>query len=289
MHIEWTVPEGHREVMLRTCIRGSCGLSASLWRRIKWNGRVLVNGEPVHNARLFVRGGDRIRCEWSEASDIVPADLPLSVVYEDPWLLVVDKPAGMIIHPTHQGSYDTLVNAVAGYFKKNGTDAGIHPLYRLDRNTTGLVVVAKSAHIQYEMTRSHDQITRRYLAFSSGHLEEPRGIVDAPIGRKEGSIIEWTVRADGKPARTAYEVLRRGVDFDVLRLRLYTGRTHQIRVHMAHLGHSLLGDDLYGGSQARIERQALHAADVALIHPATGKLMQWTSPLPEDMQNLLLC
>lgn len=284
MRLEWIVPDGAPPVMLRSFVRQSGRLSASLWKRVKWNGRVTVNGEEVHNARTPVSGGDRIVCEWEEASDIVPADIPLSIVYEDGALLIVNKGPGMIIHPTHRDIHDSLVNAVAGYFRKRGEQAGIHPVYRLDRNTTGLVVVAKSAKVQWDLSRSHDQITRHYLAVASGHLTPASGTIDAPIGRRPGSIVEWMVREDGKPARTDYEVLARGEDCDFLRLRLHTGRTHQIRVHLAHLGHPLLGDDLYGGPCERMSRQALHAADVAFRHPETGEPVSWTAPLPEDMR-----
>lgn len=284
MRLEWIVPDGAPPVMLRSFVRQSGRLSASLWKRVKWNGRVTVNGEEVHNARMPVSAGDRIVCEWEEASDIVPADIPLSIVYEDGALLIVNKGPGMIIHPTHRDIHDSLVNAVAGYFRKRGEQAGIHPVYRLDRNTTGLVVVAKSAKVQWDLSRSHDQITRHYLAIASGHLEPASGTIDAPIGRRPGSIVEWMVREDGKPARTDYEVLARGEDCDFLRLRLHTGRTHQIRVHLAHLGHPLLGDDLYGGPCERMSRQALHAADVAFRHPETGEPVSWTAPLPGDMR-----
>ena len=286
MELEWTVPEECGELMLRSFIRGRAGLSASLWKLIKWNGLVTVNGEDVHNALITVRGGDRIRCEWEEETDIIAADIPLSVVYEDEDLLVVDKGPGMIIHPTHRDICDSLVNACAGYFASRGEKAGIHPVYRLDRNTTGLVIVAKSAKVQYDLSRSHDQITRRYIALASGHLEEERGTADAPIGRKPGSIVEWTVRDDGRRAVTSWEVLGRGEGYDVLCLRLYTGRTHQIRVHMAHLGHPLLGDDLYGGPCGLIGRQALHAAEAEFRHPRTGELMRLTAPLPDDMRRL---
>lgn len=286
MELQWTVPPG-RAMMLRSFIRGRCGLSASLWKRIKWHGTVQVNGTDVHNAKMIVSAGDVVRCCWSEENEIVPADIPLSIVHEDEWLLLVNKGPGMIIHPTHKDIHDSLVNAVAGYFQKRAVEAGIHPLYRLDRNTTGLVLVAKSAKVQYDLSHSHDQIVRHYIAFSAGHLPEQQGLIDAPIGRKPGSIVEWMVRKDGKEARTAYTVLARGDDFDVLRLRLYTGRTHQIRVHMAYLGHPLLGDDFYGGPAGRMKRQALHAEDLSFRHPVTGELLHFTAPLPEDMKALL--
>ncbi len=287
MKLEWTVPAGHGDVMLRKFILGECKISVSLWKRMKWGGTVVLNGEEIHNAKTMLRAGDRLVCTWTEDSDIIPADIPLPVVYEDDWLLIVDKPMGMMIHPTHKSPQETLVNAVAGYFKKRGEDAGIHPVYRLDRNTTGLVVVAKSAKIQYDLSKRHDLIKRHYIAFVSGHLETERGTIEAPIGRKNGSIVEWTVREDGKPAMTDYEVLKRFHGFDVLRLRLRTGRTHQIRVHMAYLGHPLLGDTLYGGSTEKMSRQALHAADVSFVYPVTGDALYFEAPLPPDMENLL--
>ncbi len=287
--MEWErrLDAAHPAVQLRNFMRRECGFSASLWKRIKWGGTVTINGVPVHNAKMTIAAGDVVRCTWSEETDIVPIFLPLSVVYEDEALLIVDKPAGMMIHPTHKSPQDTLVNAVAGYFLEKEETAGIHPIYRLDRNTTGLVVVAKSAKIQYELSKSHDLITRHYIAFVSGHLEEAAGRIEAPIGRVDGSSVAWQVREDGKRAVTEYEVLSQEDGFDVVRLRLLTGRTHQIRVHMAHLGHPLLGDDFYGGKTDRIARQALHAADVSFIHPVTGERMAFSLPIPEDMVSVV--
>ena len=286
MKLQWVVTADEDGRMLRTFVRRSDRLSASLWRRVKWNGRVTVNGEAVHNARLVVHAGDVIVCEWQEERDIVPCHIPLSVLYEDDSLLIVNKGAGMIIHPTHRALHDSLVNAVAGYFEETGEEAGIHPVYRLDRNTTGIVVVAKSAQVQWDLSRSHDRIARHYLAVCAGHMPELAGVIEAPVGRKPGSIVEWMVREDGRFAKTAYEVIARGRDGDFLRLRLYTGRTHQIRVHLSWLGHPLLGDDLYGGPCKAIGRQALHASTAEFIHPHTGQPMAFTAPLPDDMRQL---
>ena len=287
--MEWErrLDAAHPAVQLRNFMRKENGFSASLWKRIKWAGSVTVNGVPVHNAKMMLGAGDHVVCRWSEETDIVPISLPLSVVYEDEALLIVDKPAGMMIHPTHKSPQDTLVNAVAGYFSEKKETAGIHPIYRLDRNTTGLVVIAKSAKIQYELSKRHDLITRHYLAFASGHLEEEMGRIEAPIGRVDGSSVAWQVREDGKRAVTDYEVLSREDGFDIVRLHLLTGRTHQIRVHMAYLGHPLLGDDFYGGPSDRIDRQALHAVDVSFVHPVTGETMYFASPLPEDMLSVI--
>lgn len=286
MELSFTVGAEQDGKELRKFVRTHAGLSSSLWKRVKWNGKVLINGEAVYNARQRLCEGDRILLTWSEENEVIPSDIPLDIVYEDEHLLVVNKGPGMIIHPTSREAADTLVNAVAGYFRKRGTEAGIHPVYRLDRNTTGLVVVAKSAHVQYELSRSHSVIYREYLALAAGRVTPEEGTVDLPIGRKEGSIVEWTVRPDGKTALTDYRVLGADEDMSFLRLHLRTGRTHQIRVHFSHSGHPLLGDDLYGGTLDFIGRQALHAWSVSFTHPMTGKEMHFTAPLPEDMRRI---
>lgn len=286
MELSFTVGAEQDGKELRKFVRSHAGLSSSLWKRVKWNGKVLINGEAVYNARQCIREGDRILLTWSEENEVIPSDIPLDIIYEDEHLLVVNKGPGMIIHPTSREASDTLVNAVAGYFRKRGTDAGIHPVYRLDRNTTGLVVVAKSAHVQYELSRSHSVIYREYLALAAGRVTPVEGTVDLPIGRREGSIVEWTVRPDGKTALTDYRVLAADEDMSFLRIHLRTGRTHQIRVHFSHGGHPLLGDDLYGGTLDFIGRQALHAWSVSFTHPMTGKEMHFTAPLPEDMRRI---
>ena len=283
LELEMIVTEAQAGRMVKDAVK-VLHLSGGLWKRIKWNGRVTVNGEEVHNARRRVTKGDRIVLTWSEENDIVPSDIPLSITYEDEALLIVNKGPGMIIHPTARGAHDTLVNAVAGYYAQRHIEAGIHPIYRLDRNTTGLVVVAKSAKGQYDLSKSHDQIYREYLALVSGHMDEKAGRIDRPIGRRDGSIVEWMVREDGKRAITDYEVLGEYDGYSLLKIHLLTGRTHQIRVHFASLGHPLLGDDLYGGPLGLMTRQALHAYTVRFAHPVTGREMRFTAPVPEDMR-----
>ena len=288
MRLEFIVPVSQDGRKLKSCIRSYKGISASLWKRIKWEGRVTINGVENRNANVILRKGNVVVCEWDENSDIIPSDRPVDILYEDSFLLVVNKPVQMLIHPTSRSVQDTLVNAVAGYYRRVKTEAGIHPLYRLDRNTTGVVVVAKSARIQHALSKSHDLMYREYIALAEGNIRESSGFIDEPIGRKPGSIVEWMVRDDGKPAQTEFTVLERKEDFSVLRLHLLTGRTHQIRVHLSHAGHPLLGDDLYGGDTRLIDRQALHAFSVRFTHPETGEALHFEAPLPEDMQNLII-
>lgn len=287
MELRYTVTASHEGQQLKGFVKGRRELSSSLWKKIKWTGETLVNGEIIHNARLVLHEGDEILFRWSEDNDIVPSDIPLSIVYEDRDILVVNKGPGMIIHPTSREAHDTLVNAVAGYFRRTGQDGGIHPVYRLDRNTTGLVVVAKSALGQYGLSKSHDSIYREYLALVEGAVEPAEGKIELPIGRKSGSIVEWMVREDGKWAGTEYRVLAASRKASLLRIHLLSGRTHQIRVHFSHLGHPLLGDDLYGGSLDLIGRQALHAWSLSFAHPLSGKRLHFTAPLPEDMAGLI--
>ena len=207
----------------------------------------------------------------------------MKIIYEDNTLLIIDKDADMIIHPTSKIETNTLVNAISGYYKKNNQMSGIHPIYRLDRNTTGLIAVAKSAKLQYELSKEHGAIKREYLAVVEGRFKNKEGSIIYPIGRKEGSIIEWKVRDDGKEARTDYKVIEEKPSCTLLKLRLYTGRTHQIRVHMSFLGHPLIGDDLYGGNCSKLKRQALHSHHISFIHPDTGECMEFKSPMPDDM------
>lgn len=287
MKLSCTVDAAHDGREIRQLALSTLGLSAKLWKRIKWNGTILVNGKPCRNASLRVKAGDELTMLWQEASPVVPVDLPLDVLYEDEAFLIVNKPAAMIVHPTHREARDTLVHAVAGYFRSRGEAAGIHPLYRLDRDTTGIVILAKSARIQHAMTQCHGQIYREYLALVTGQLNREKGRIDMPIGRDTSKANHWQVRADGRRALTEYETIASWPSYSLLKIHLLTGRTHQIRVHFAALGHPLLGDTAYGAPGDAISRQALHAWRIHFHHPDTGKEIHIEAPLPEDMHHLI--
>lgn len=287
MKISYTVDTAHDGRELRQLVRVPLGLSAKLWKHIKWNGTILVNGKQHGDARLRVHTGDELTLLWQEVSSVVPVDLPLDILYEDEIFLVVNKPAGMIVHPTHRAARDTLVHAVAGYFERRGEVAGIHPLYRLDRDTTGIIILAKSARIQHVMTQHHGQIYREYLALVQGYLDCPSGRIDMPIGRDLSKANHWQVREDGKHALTEYETIALWPSYSLLKIHLLTGRTHQIRVHFAALGHPLLGDAAYGSTCDVILRQALHAWRVHFRHPDTGREIHIEAPIPEDMRRLI--
>lgn len=207
------------------------------------------------------------------------------IAFEDDFLLIIDKPAGMLVHPTVSQCEGTLYDLVKSYYAHKGITADIHPVSRLDKNTSGLVIFAKEPIIQFWLSQA--EVVKEYVAIAQGHLAEQQGIIDAPIARKEGSIIERCVDFErGKEAKTAYMVLGYYGDNTLIKLRLFTGRTHQIRVHMAHIGHPLVDDNLYGtpGPQSR---HALHAYRLAFKHPVGDMQLEITRTLPEDLRKIL--
>ena len=288
MHMAVTLPEALAEMPVKAFLMQQ-GISRTLWKRIKHSGTFCLNGQPAIAANTVVKTGDTVSWEVEKSSDIRPEKLPLSVIYEDTGLLIVNKPAGQLVHPTTKEAYGTLGNAVLAHFLANGERHAYHPVHRLDRETSGLVLIAKLPQIQYLLTGRDGtkKFHREYIAICEGVPSPSAGIIDAPIARALPSIILRRVAEDGQSARTHYETIESKHGLSLVRLRLETGRTHQIRVHMAHIGCPLAGDDLYGGSKALISRQALHAYRLHFRHPLTQKAMNVTAPLPLDMEKLL--
>ena len=227
--------------------------------------------------------------ETESSSNIVPSPLPLPIVYEDEDLMIINKPSGMPIHPS-QGNYEnTLANAAAYYFSQKGEPFVYRCINRLDRDTTGLLILAKhmySASILSDMVKER-MIHREYLAIAQGKVDD-QGVIDAPIGRVDGSTIEREVNKEhGERAITHYQCLNYKNGYSLVSLKLETGRTHQIRVHMKFIGHPLPGDFLYNPDYRMIGRQALHSYRLSFLHPVTGEAMEFTAPLPQDMNSII--
>lgn len=281
------VPNSISPLPIKDFLRRHNGFSLTTWRKIKQSGTLLVNSQ---NASLLhtVHPGDIVTIRWQQTCTITPVKLPLTICYEDEYILIVDKPAGILVHPTTSEHVTTLANAVMHYFHVKELPYGFHPVHRLDRNTSGLVLIAKMPHIQHLLSRNEvKNINRQYLALATGAIKPAEGMIDAPIARHPDSIIQRIVDESGQHAITCYKVLKDLNNATLVELTLLTGRTHQIRVHLSHIGHPLLGDDLYSGSRELIGRQALHAARLSFNHPVANKMIDVSSPLPTDLAELV--
>lgn len=255
----------------------------------KMSESILVDGKWEYvNCRLKEGNLLQIHIKEMESSEkIVPVDLPFPILYEDEDILVINKPADMPTHPSLNNYENTLANAAAFYFNNKGQAFCFRCINRLDRDTTGLTILAKHmvscSMLQEDML--HRRIKREYLAIVDGVIAADEGTIDAPIGRKEGSTIERMVDYEnGERAITHYKVMERKKSVTMVRLKLETGRTHQIRVHMTSIGHPLIGDFLYHPEDKRMQRQALHAWHLSFTHPITGEEMKWEAPIPKDME-----
>lgn len=253
---------------------------------------ILINGKWSY-LKDPLTAGDLLTVHIQENTSsplIPPVELPLSILYEDEDILLVNKPAGMPVHPSMNNYRNTLANALVWYYQQQGTPFTFRCCNRLDRDTSGLTLIAKhmvSSAILSAMTRRRE-IHREYRAIVRGHVQPSTGTINAPLSRKPGSIIERIVDFEnGEPAITHYKVLSEANGHSLLALKLETGRTHQIRIHMKYLGFPLIGDYLYNPDMEYMTRQALHSYRLCFTHPITGQPMDFTAPLPEDMQNVL--
>ena len=257
-------------------------MSLTAWRKFKHTGSIILNGNIALPGDLL-RPGDVLSFDCQVVTKLKPADGLLDIAYEDDSLLIVNKPAGLLVHPTSNQLEITLANYVIGHYRKQLEQQAFHPIHRLDRNTSGLILIAKNPYIQQQLSgKFSDCFKHSYLALVQGILHNS-GTIDAPIGRKPGSIIERIVTSEGQASITEYKVIENFSTATLLSLSLLTGRTHQIRVHLAHIGHPLLGDDLYGGNRKLIARHALHSAEITLVHPMSQTQLHLKSSLPDDI------
>lgn len=290
--LTYTVTPEEDGRMVKGILRGSLQLSYTLLKSLKWReNAILLNGQSVH-VNAIVHAGDVVSVALSERTpreDLYCANAAKpDIVYEDDDLLVLNKPAGVAMHPkSGDASAPSLAAMLTSYL---GEGSVPHFVSRLDKGTSGLLIAAKSGYVHDRLRRAlhSSDLRREYRAVAVGRVEPPYGVIDAPIGRAEGSIIRRCVRADGLPSLTEYETLQVNDRFTLLRLRPQTGRTHQLRVHMAYLGHPLAGDWLYGTEdKTLIARPALHSYELWFTQPVIGLELHFTAPIPQDMQRLM--
>lgn len=287
----WNIGEHDAGKLIRQFVKEQ-QISKAALTDIKFRGGdILVNNQHVNVLHELKKGEDLTVFfpmeEYSVSLD--NNKIPLTILYEDAYILVINKPPGMITIPSREHPSGSLANALMGYYEKIGLSAAPHIVTRLDRNTSGIVLVAKHRHIHhlFNLQQKNGRIHKEYVAIAEGVFAKDKGIIEAPIGRKQESIIERAVVEDGQYARTRYEVLKQYPEFAYVKLHLDTGRTHQIRVHLAFIGHPLLGDDLYGGSIEKIERHALHCQRISFTHPISGEKLSFTAELTDDMKVVL--
>lgn len=268
-------------------LHNQLNISSRLLKKLKMNEKILVNDRPVYS-NYIVKTGDFITVliEFEEIDYIKPEEMKLDILYEDEYILIVNKSAGIVVHPSSYHLNNTLANGVKYYLNNNKK---IRPINRLDRDTSGIVMFAKNEYVQ-ECFQNKADYKKEYLAIVSGILDNDKGTINKPIARKPGSIMEREINyKEGQTAITHYDVLKRfnEDDYTLVHIELETGRTHQIRVHFKSEGHTLLGDDLYGAPSELINRQALHAWKISFIHPITKEEIKLEAIVPEDIKRLV--
>lgn len=291
MNLSYIVTNPHYE-NVKQVLKEEFHISERLLLKLKREEKIYLNDTLVFiNHIVQLKDCITVFLDTEEISNtIVPTAMDLNILYEDESLLIIDKPSGMAVHPSHLHYDSSLSNGVRYYFEQIGLKKKIRPVNRLDKDTSGIVIFAKNEYVQESLRRQMitNQFKKYYLTLIEGQLDKKEDTITAPIARKENSIIERCVKSDGDTAITKYKVKQEFNDFSLLEISLLTGRTHQIRVHMSYLGHPILGDTLYGNPSSLIHRQALHAYIVECIHPITKTKLKIQAPIPEDIKNLIL-
>ncbi|WP_407647685.1 RluA family pseudouridine synthase [Clostridium brassicae] len=289
--LKFIVQNEYDGLKLNQYLRSVVKFSSRFTQKVVRSGGVKVNNV---NATLFTKlsAGDNIEVyiDKSEEQDIIPEKMELDIVYEDKDIIVVNKPAGIVVHPTKRYPQGTLANGLLYHFKQNGDNCIVRLVSRLDMDTSGLILVAKNAfsHMSLARDMNKEQFVKAYLAIVHGNLPQEKGVIDKPIYKPDDGSIKRIIDGRGQKSITHFNVVERFNNSDLVRLVLETGRTHQIRVHLSSMGTSIYGDSLYGKEEDEyINRQALHAYSLQILHPRSGELLKFQCELPDDMKELL--
>lgn len=272
------------ETSLKSIIRNNLKISNRLLIKLKASNNIFVNGKAVPiNYKIHKNDLIEVQIEFVEEDDILPQKMNLDILYEDEYILAINKMPGIVVHPSSYHLSDTIANGVKYYLNNKRK---IRPINRLDRDTSGVVLFAKNEYIQ-ELFTTLD-VSKEYIAIVDGFPNQAEGTINAKIARKEGSIIKRCVSETGQTAITHYKVIKTYDAYSSLSVKLETGRTHQIRVHMAYIGNPIVGDTMYGKETTVIDRQALHSYKTSFVHPITGEEISIVANLPEDMKKLIM-
>lgn len=290
MKLEYTV-NSTKYSTIKEVLKSLFDISNRLLLKLKQNNQIFKNNMICNiNSQLFMNDKICVVLDFQEESEnIIATKLPLNIIFEDEAMLILNKPAGIPVHPSQAHFTDSLSNGVKNYFFEKKIHCKIRPVNRLDKDTSGLVIFAKNQYIQECLIKQmvKNVFQKNYLAILTGNLKKESGIIDAPIARKDNSIIEREVHKNGQNAITEYKLIKNFIDYSLVEFTLKTGRTHQIRVHCKYIGHPILGDSLYGSESELISHQALHAYKISFIHPITKQAMVFEIPLPLDIQKLV--
>ncbi len=265
------------------------GISGRLFRRLQKSKELYLNGK-IAKSNVIVKKGDRITMIMEdEIETSIPIDIPIDIIYEDFDFLILNKQPNIVVHPTKSHQEDTIANGVAYYFKKHNINKKVRFINRLDMGTSGVLVIAKNSftHQQMSAQMGEGTIDKKYLAVVKGIVEKDEDTIDLPIGKEENEPMIRSVMDNGQNAITKYRVIDRFDTATLVEVKIETGRTHQIRVHMKHIGHPIIGDELYDEPSQIINRQALHAFEFRFKHPRTGEEKEIIASLPQDIENLL--
>lgn len=287
--ITFTITPKWDQASVEEVLKGPLMVSNRMINRLTRRKGIRLNGR-IPFLKKQVKIGDQIRIAIrpKEQSDLLPQPVPFEVIFEDLDLMVVNKPPGVLVHPVREKDTHTLAHGIIHYWKQQGTTGIVRPVHRLDQYTSGLILIAKNAYMHQLLDRQlrENKISRQYQAFIAHPLQNAEGTIHLPIGRDPHHPTRRMVKQTGDDAITHYRLLKQTSEIAFIQVELETGRTHQIRVHFAHLGHPLLGDRLYGGDQTWITRQALHSSSLSLIHPLTQQSLSFSAELPSDFTRI---